>query len=243
VIVVDDRAEAERSIASEIDELVRASPSAVLGLATGSTPIGLYAELVRRHREESLGFSRVVTFNIDEYLGLPPGDPRTFRRWMCDHFFDHVDVPPENIHLPDAGLSAERAIEVSARYENAIQSAGGIDLLILGIGRNGHIGFNEPGTARDSRTRVVELDSITRADAAPAFDRIEDVPTRAITIGIATIRDARKIRVMAFGSSKAEIVARTLSEPIDPRLPATFLRGHGDVSLHLDREAAARIRR
>jgi glucosamine-6-phosphate deaminase len=239
--VADERAEVERAVAREIEALVRAKPTAVLGLATGNTPIGVYAELIRLHREESLDFSRVTTFNVDEYWGLPPGHPRTFRRWMHEHLFDHVNVPPDNIRMPDAGLPPERTVEFCARYEAAIEKAGGIDLLILGIGRNGHIGFNEPGAARDSRTRIVDMAPMTRTDAAAAFGSVDEVPKQTITIGLATILDARSIRTMAFGSSKAEIVARLLSEPIGPDLPATYLREHADVTLHLDREAAARI--
>lgn len=239
--VVEERAQADRAVAAEIEALVRAKPTAALGLATGNTPIGVYAELVRLHREAGLDFSRVVTFNLDEYLGLPLGHPRTFRCWMCDHFFDHVNLAPDNIHMPDAGLPPERAVESCARYEAAIQAAGGLDLLILGIGRNGHIGFNEPGSTRDSRTRIVDLAPLTRADAAATFGSLDEVPKQAITIGVATILDARAIRAMAFGPSKAEIVARTLSAPIGPDLPATFLRQRAHVTLHVDRDAAARI--
>jgi glucosamine-6-phosphate deaminase len=239
--VVDHRSEADREIAREIAELVRAKPDAVLGLPTGNTPVGVYAELVRLHREQGLSFVRITTFNVDEYLGLTPGHPRTFRRWMHEHFFDHVDVRPENIRLPDAGLPPDRAAEGSARYEAAIQAAGGIDLLVLGIGTNGHIGFNEPGSTRETRTRVVDLDAVTRADAAAAFGRLDAVPVQAITIGVATILDARAIRVMALGTRKAAIVARTLSDPVGPALPATFLREQARVTLHLDREAAVGI--
>jgi glucosamine-6-phosphate deaminase len=281
-IVVDARADAERSVASEIAELVRSKPACVLGLATGMTPIGVYAELARMHRDERLDLSCVVTFNLDEYIGLPSGDPRTFRRWMQARFFDHVNVRAENIHLPECGepearttanearersiasqdhslrdasacmkddsssaskSSSDQLAKSCERYEHAIADAGGIDLLILGIGRNGHIGFNEPGSARSSRTRVVDLSAMTRADAATTFGGIERVPERAITMGLATILEARAIRVMAFGREKSEIVARTLSEPIGVALPATFLHEHANATLHIDRAAAAEIER
>jgi len=281
-IIVGARAEAERSVASEIAELVRAKPACVLGLATGKTPIGVYAELVRMHRDERLDLSRVVTFNLDEYIGLPSGDPRTFRRWMQARFFDRVNVRAENVHSPECGESEARTTanqaregsiaspghsrrdasadandassrasnssigefaESCKRYERDIANAGRIDLMILGIGRNGHIGFNEPGSARSSRTRVVDLSAMTRADAAPTFGGIENVPERAITMGLATILEARAIRALAFGGEKAEIVSRMLREPIGSALPATFLREHANATLHLDRAAATEIER
>jgi len=253
-LVFDDRGDADRSVAREIAELVRAKPTAVLGLATGNTPVGVYAELARMHRDEALDFSGVVTFNLDEYLDLSPGDPRAFRRWMQARFFDHVNVRCENARFPEcdaarapsdpiAGRPIERFADACERYERAIRSAGGIDVLILGIGRNGHIGFNEPGSTRGSRTRIVELEATTRADAAHVFGDLENVPRRAITMGIATILESRAIRAMAFGRIKAPIVSRTLAEPISPALPATFLREHADATLYLDRDAAAEIAR
>jgi glucosamine-6-phosphate deaminase len=241
-IVVEHRREADTAVASEIAELVRATPRAVIGLAAGDTPSGIYSELARMHREEHLDLSRIVTFNLDEYLDVPTGDARTFRRSMRARLFDHVGVPDANIHIPPSEVAREHAAATCASYERAIRDAGGIDLLILGVGRNGHIGFNEPGSTRDSRTRVVELAAETRADAARTFGGIERVPKSAITMGVATILDARRIRVLAFGAGKADIVARTLASPIGPELPATFLRVHTDVTLHLDREAAAGIR-
>jgi glucosamine-6-phosphate deaminase len=242
-IVVEHRRDADAALAREIAALVRAKPQTVIGLAAGNTPVGVYAELARMHRDERLELARVVTFNLDEYLGLPSGDARTFRRHMQTQLFDHVDVRAANIHTPPCEIAREQINAACARYEQAIRDAGGLDLLILGIGRNGHIGFNEPGSTRDSRTRVVELAASTRADAAHAFGGIERVPERAITMGVATILDARRIRAMAFGASKAEIVERVLASPIGPEVPATFLREHADATLHLDRAAAAAIHR
>lgn len=235
--VVDTRAIAERVVADEIVALMRTRPTAVLGLATGDTPIGVYRELCAAHRAGGVSFARATTFNLDEYLDLDAGDGATFREWMQEQFFRHVDLARENAHLPeskpaDPNLTAER-------YEAAITAQGGLDLQILGIGRNGHIGFNEPGSSRDSCTRVVRLHEVTRSDAVRAFGALARVPTRAITMGIATILDARRVRVLAFGARKKEIVRRTLLDPRSSACPSTFLRDHGDVKLFVDREAAA----
>ena len=255
--LVGSREEAESAVAEEIAALVRGGGDVVLGLATGTTPVGVYRELMRAHREQGLSFARVTTFNLDEFLGLGPDHPASFRRFMDERFFAHVDVQRSRTHLPivdgssrvsrsradEAWTASERAAAIVAAnaYEDAIRSAGGIDLQILGIGRNGHIGFNEPGSRRDSRTRVVELHEETREDATTAFGGIERVPVRAITMGVATILDARRIRVLAFGAQKSAVVRRTLLEPVSERCPSTFLRGHGDVRLFLDREAASEL--
>ena len=242
--VVEQREEADCSIAEEIASLVRSKPASALGLATGNTPIGVYRELIRLHRAGSASLAHVSTFNLDEFLELPRGHAASFRSWMQAHFFAHVDLAREHAHLPE--LERERApereretaeLDACAHYEQAIQAAGGIELQVLGIGRNGHIGFNEPGSPGDSRTRAVDLHPITREDAAPAFGGLEDVPKRALTMGIGTIRDAQRIRVLAFGARKAEIVKRTLFDPVGSACPATFLRGHRDVKLYVDRAA------
>jgi glucosamine-6-phosphate deaminase len=229
------REEACRALAGEIAALLRARPESVLGLPTGTTPVALYRELVRMHREEGLSFARARTFNLDEYLGLAEGDPRNFRVWMQEQLFGLVDLDPANAHIPGC---AEEGQSEARRYAALLAAAGGIDLQLLGVGRNGHIGFNEPGSARESRTRVVELARETRADAAAAFGALADVPQRAVTLGVADILDARAVRVLAFGKSKTQVVRRLLGEPIGPELPASFLRGHPDVRLFLDAEAA-----
>ncbi len=240
--IVDDAARAARDVGAEIAELMRAKARRgevlVLGLATGKTPIEIYREFARLHRDEGLSFARVATFNLDEYVGIAPSDPRSFRAWMQRELFDHVDFAPENVHVPLAvGSTSELEREIG-RYGDAIRAAGGIDLQILGIGRNGHVAFNEPGSARTSRMRVVELDSRTREDAAAEFGSLERVPTQGLTLGIADILDARRIRVLAFGEKKRAIVERALEEPMSPALPATFLREHADVCWILDRAAA-----
>ncbi|MBL8859763.1 MAG: glucosamine-6-phosphate deaminase [Planctomycetes bacterium] len=237
--VVDSRAEAEHVLAGEIADLLRARPEAVLGLATGNSPIGVYRDLCALHAAGEVSFARATTFNLDEYLGLQDGDPRTFRRWMQTHLFDHVQ--PRSTNLPECHAPLASADAVAVRYEQALQAAGGIDLQVLGIGLNGHIGFNEPGSTRTSRTRVVELDQRTRKHAVRVFGDLAQVPTQAITMGVASILDARRLRVLAFGAEKAEIVRRTLFDPISAECPATFLRGHHDVKLYLDAAAAELI--
>jgi len=233
--VVDDPREAGEAIAGEIAALVAAAAAAgrgiALGLASGRTPICVYASLARRQREQGLDLSGLTTFNLDEYLGLGPEHPSSFQAWMRRVLFDHVDVPPANVHIPDGRVAAGHAAAACDEYERAIRAAGGIELQILGIGRNGHIAFNEPGSARDSRTRVVRLSEDTRRANRGDFPDGQEVPERAITMGIGTILEARRLRVLAFGAHKAEIVRRTLCDPIGPELPSTFLREHPDVEL------------
>ncbi|MBI5363289.1 MAG: glucosamine-6-phosphate deaminase [Planctomycetes bacterium] len=241
--VFGTRTQAERELAVEVAELVRVRPDAVLGLATGNTPTGLYRELARMHRDEGLDFASVRTFNLDEYCGLTPDHPRAFRRWMREHFFDPAGIPAANTGFPDVGENvgapgASDRIDPCADFERAIRDAGGIDLLVLGIGRNGHVAFNEPGSERASRTRRVELHPWTRADAAAAFGGLDRVPTHAITMGIATILEARRLRVLAFGPEKRALVARTLAATADPDWPASQLHGHPDLRLLVDRSAA-----
>jgi len=240
--VFESREAAEHAVAAEVAALVSARPSAVLGLASGETPTGVYRELVRRHRETGLDFSRVLTFNLDEYLGVDPADPRSFRACMRAQLFGPAGIPLAHTRFPD-GWEHGRRVPVEAlgrhcdEFERAIVDAGGIDMQILGIGRNGHIGFNEPGSAPASRTRMVELQPQTRADAARAFGDVATVPTHALTMGVGTILDARAVRVLAFGEGKRGVVARTLATIRDPLWPASLLHGHPDVRLIVDRAA------
>ena len=215
----------------------------MLGLPTGSTPVGIYRELIRMHREEGLDFSRVVTFNLDEYYGLGAERLQSYHRWMSETFFDHVNIPPENIHLLDGTTPPEQIEEHCRRYEDAIRQAGGIDVLLLGIGRNGHIGFNEPLSARDSRTRLATLDPVTRKDAASDFFDEDNVPSQALTMGIATIFEARQIMLLAFGEHKAKIVREAVEGPVTDRVPASFLREHPNASLLLGRGGRRRTDR
>ena len=234
-----------RRVAAMIAEVVRDRAShgqkAVLGLPTGSTPVGIYRELIRLHQQEGLDLSNVVTFNLDEYLGLGPDRLQSYRRWMHEHLFDHVNIAAENIHIPD-GLTPPAKLDAHCReYEAAIQAAGGIDLQLLGIGRNGHIGFNEPFSTDASRTRVCTLDPVTRRDAASDFFSEEAVPTQAITMGLGTILDARKIVLIALGEHKAGIIHEAAEGPSTPRVPACYLRNHANAELLLDTAAAGNL--
>ena len=229
------------AVAARIAQLIREKPDAVLGLATGSTPLGVYAELIRMHREESLDFSRVTTFNLDEYLPMQPDAPQSYVRFMRENLFDYLNC--ENYHIPDGTLHGDEEISAFCEnYERQIADAGGLDLQLLGIGRTGHIGFNEPGSGKDSRTRMVVLDSLTRADAADDFFGLENVPVRAITMGNGTILSAREIILMASGAKKADIVQEALEGKITSKVPASFLRDHANATFFLDEAAASHLR-
>jgi glucosamine-6-phosphate deaminase len=237
--------QASRHVALMIESLIRQNNSAgrptVLGLATGSTPVGLYRELIRLHKEAGLDFSRVITFNLDEYYPMPPDDPHSYRRWMAEMFFNHVNVSPKNIRIPDGTLRHEEAEEYCTRYEQLIRRAGGIDLQILGIGRSGHIGFNEPGSTRHSRTRLATLDPVTRRDAASDFFGEENVPQQALTMGVGTILEARKIAIMAFGEHKAPMVQKAVEGSMTEAIAASFLQEHPDTTFLVDQAAASHL--
>jgi glucosamine-6-phosphate deaminase len=244
-LVFATSAQASRHVALMIEGIVRQNNSAsrptVLGLATGSTPLGLYRELIRLHKEAGLDFSRVITLNLDEYFPMQPDDPHSYYRWMHETFFDHVNILPQNIHIPDGLIRPQDAEDYCARYEQQIIRAGGIDLQILGIGRTGHIGFNEPGSTRQSRTRMVTLDPVTRRDAASGFFGEENVPHQALTMGVGTILEARKIVIMAFGEHKAPIVQRAVEGEITDAIAASFLQRHADTTFILDQAAASHL--
>jgi glucosamine-6-phosphate deaminase len=235
-----DKPSAAQAIAREIADLIeirsKSGKPAVLGLATGSTPLPLYAELIRLHREENVSFRSVLTFNLDEYEGLGPTHPQSYRSFMQEHLFRHLDIPAANIRIPD-GLTKEPA-KHCAEYEAAIRAAGGIDLQILGIGRTGHIGFNEPPSAADTRTRWVHLDEVTRRDNSVFFGDLAQVPHGALTMGVATILEARRIELIAFGEAKADIVRRAIRETPSAACPATWLQRHPSCTFHLDAAAA-----
>src|SRR5213593_4206677 len=233
---------AERIVAT-VGREVAAKGRCVLGLATGSTPLGIYRELIRRHRAGEVDFAAVTTFNLDEYYPMPPDSPHSYRRYMWENFFAHVNIKPESVHIPDGSTPRERLAEHCAAYEQAIVHAGGIDVQILGIGKSGHIGFNEPGSPPDSRTRLVTLDTVTRRDAAADFFGEDNVPREAITMGVATILQAREIALIATGEHKAEIVRRAVEGEASPDVAATFLQGHANAAAHLDLAAAAELTR
>ncbi|MFM7182642.1 MAG: glucosamine-6-phosphate deaminase [Verrucomicrobiales bacterium] len=245
VMVYGSAGIAAAALAAECAALIRERQAngqqVVLGLATGGTPIRFYEELVRLHREEGLDFSTVTTFNLDEYLGLAPEHPESYRSFMRTHLFDHVNLNPAKTHLPPGIVEAGKEAEACAAYEQAIRDAGGIDFQILGIGRTGHIGFNEPGSPRDSRTRMVHLDPVTRQDATAAFGGLDHVPTHALTMGCATILDARALRLMAWGENKASIVREAVEGPVTDAVAASFLQLHGNARFLLDEGAASAL--
>ncbi len=229
-------------VAAEISQLIRERAilgrQAVIGLIQGKTPLPLYEELIYLYREEGLSFRNVVVFNLVEYDGMNEDDPHSSRTTMHRTFFDHIDLPPENIHF--LRCDAESAGDCEA-YELKIAEAGGIDLQLLGIGRNGHIGFNEPETPIGSRTSRVELSPMTRDDAVPEFGTLESVPTHALTMGCGTILETRKIILMAWGTKKARVVRRALLDPVRPRITASYLRHHPSVQTFLDQGAASQF--
>jgi glucosamine-6-phosphate deaminase len=242
VRIFESSKDASRAVARRIAELIRLKSAdgeaCVLGLATGSTPINIYQELIRMHREEGLDFSNVITFNLDEYWGVGPDAIQSYWMWMHENFFNYVNIKPENIHIP-SGLVAEKDIVAHcADYEQAIVDAGGIDFQLLGIGRSGHIGFNEPGSGRDSLTRRIHLDKITRMDAASDFFGEENVPEMAITMGVGTILAAREVALMAFGEHKAPVIKLAVEEGISKEIAASFLQEHSNATFFLDSAAA-----
>ena len=232
-----------RSIALAIRQKQQDGEKIVLGLATGSSPIQVYAELVRLHKEEGLSFRNVVTFNLDEYYPMQPEAQQSYVHFMKEYLFDHVDIDPKNIHIPDGGIPMDEVEAYCERYEKMIGDHGGIDIQLLGIGRTGHIGFNEPGSWEDSKTRLVRLDGMTRRDAVKDFNREEEVPYRAITMGIGSIMKARSIYLMAWGSHKAQILKDAVEGVITPFVPATFLQKHPNVKVYADIAACEELTR
>ena len=237
--------DASKIVAREISDAIRSrnnkGQAIVLGLATGSTPIKVYQELVRLHKEESLSFANVRTFNLDEYYGLSPTHAESYNAFMKKHLFSSIDIPSEAAIVPDGMVPREEVFAYCDDFEKSILDAGGIDIQVLGIGRTGHIGFNEPGSSRSSRTRLVHLDSITKKDAAQAFGGAGNVPPNAITMGVETILAARKIYLLAWGAPKAKILAKALEDPISEKLPASFLQEHKNTNVFLDQAAAVEI--
>jgi glucosamine-6-phosphate deaminase len=213
---------------------------AVLGLATGSTPVGVYRELIRMHKEDGLDFSQVTTFNLDEYLGLRDSHAQSYHYFMQENFFKHINIRDDKTHVP-SGVP-EDVTAYSEQYEQQIREAGGIDLQILGIGSDGHIAFNEPGSPLDSRTRVEALTQQTIQDNSRFFDRVEDVPTEAITMGVGTILEARKIILLASGESKSTAVADAIDGLVSSACTASALQRHSDVTILLDRPAASKLK-
>jgi glucosamine-6-phosphate deaminase len=239
IVICKTYEEMSKQAAQAVADVLNAKPNAVLGLATGSSPLGLYRELVRMHKEEGLDFTQVTTFNLDEYVGLPPNHTRSYHYFMCEHFFDHLNIPRENIHIPSGTTKNYKAF--CAWYENRIKACGGIDVQLLGIGADGHIAFNEPTSSLASRTRLKTLARQTIDDNARFFDRVEDVPIYAITMGVGTILDARKLILVANGVNKADAVAKMIEGPVTSMVTASALQNHSDVEVYLDQEAASKL--
>jgi glucosamine-6-phosphate deaminase len=240
VLIRDDRSDIDRIAAQFVASTINSKPNAVLGLATGSTPLGLYQELVRMHREGILDFSQVTSFNLDEYVGLSRDDPRSYHHFMHENLFRHINIAPQNIYIPSGTTDNYEAF--CQWYENRIVECGGIDLQVLGVGSDGHIAFNEPSSSLGSRTRIKTLAKQTIEDNARFFDRAEDVPIYAITMGVGTILEAHKLMLIATGESKADAIAAAIEGPVTSMITASALQLHRDAIVLLDSAAASKLK-
>jgi len=240
VLISETYEEMSRAAAEAVRRVLNRKPNAVLGMATGSTPLGMYKELVRMHREEALDFSQVTTFNLDEYVGLPVTHDQSYHYFMQENFFRHVNISPQNVYIPSGTTDNYPAF--CAWYEKRIEECGGIDLQILGIGSDGHIAFNEPTSSLSSRTRLKTLAKPTIDDNARFFERREDVPIYAITMGVGTILEARQILLLANGAKKAAAVAAAVEGPVTSMITASALQLHDDAKVYVDREAAGELK-
>ncbi|MBI9033880.1 MAG: glucosamine-6-phosphate deaminase [Bacteroidales bacterium] len=239
--------QASKEVAAEIAHLIKEKKlkgeNCVLGLATGSSPVSVYNELVRLHQEEGLSFGNVITFNLDEYFPMQPDAVQSYHRFMYEHLFNHIDIPVENVNIPDGTISKENVFEYCISYEEKIRNLGGLDLQLLGIGRTGHIGFNEPGSDEQSITRLITLDHVTRMDAASDFYAEEFVPRNAITMGVGTIMKAKRLVLLAWGENKAPIIRQAIEGEITGSVPTTYLQNHHNTQIVLDKAAAAELTR
>lgn len=238
-IISNTYEELSQKAAKHILKVINDNPNAVLGLATGSTPIGMYEELIKYTKEEIADFSRVVTFNLDEYIGIPPSHPQSYHYFMQTHFFNHININPQNTHIPN-GMAKDLLVECAA-YDNQIKSYGDIDIQVLGIGNNGHIGFNEPDDELTIGTHITKLTEDTIKANSRFFESIEQVPTHAITMGLGEIMKAKAILLLANGESKAEIISKLQAGKIDTRIPASVLQMHPNVTVIVDRAAGKLI--
>jgi glucosamine-6-phosphate deaminase len=246
-VIFESSQDASIIVAQEIATLIKEKSAAnkpcVLGLATGSSPIKVYEELVRMHKEDGLSFANVISFNLDEYYPMDKNNIQSYYYFMHEHLFNHVDILPENVNVPNGTVSPEDLHQYCIDYENKITELGGLDFQLLGIGRTGHVGFNEPGSHFNSRTRSIILDHITRADAAPSFLGIDNVPRKAITMGVGTVRSAKRIVLLGWGLNKASILKETIEGEITGHVPATYLQEHDNTTFVLDQGAAAELTR
>ena len=245
--IYQESSDASVAVAREVAELIIARQkegrNCVLGLATGSTQLGIYAELVRLHKEEGLSFRNVISFNVDEYYPLSSHSIHSYHHYMRLNLFNHVDILPENIHIPDGTILMEEVHDYCRVYEKKIEQAGGIDLLLLGIGRSGHIGFNEPGSGRNTKTRIITLDPVTRQEEAKQFRGFMNVPRSAITIGISTMLDAKKIILSAFGETKAKMIKLMVEDEPNNGVPASYIQFHPNAKVIIDQGAALQLLR
>lgn len=237
LLLVEGYQEMSKVAAQLFAQEVKRKPDLVLGLATGGTPVGMYEELIRMHRTEGLSFSQATSFNLDEYVGLDAQHPQSYRTYMQEHLFGQIDMAAERTNIPRG--DAQDLEQECSRYEQAIAEAGGIDIQVLGIGTNGHIGFNEPGSSASSKTRVVQLTPSTIEANARFFESVEEVPTQAVSMGIATILGAKKIVLLASGEAKAQAVRDMLEGEMTPDVPASLLQMHDDVTVIVDAPAAS----
>ena len=240
IIIQPDSQQASQIAARIVAKIVKEKPDAVLGFATGNTPLQLYKNLARMHREEGLDFGRVTTFNLDEYVGIPPVHPSSLHSYMWAHLFSQINIPRERINIPDSLATDIPAL--CRQYEQAIRSAGGIDAQVLGIGTNGHLGFNEPSSSLYSRTRIKTLTEETRLNNAAAFGGHDNVPLHVITMGLGTILDSRLCLLMAFGKKKAKAIALSAEGPVTAAVPGTVLQLHPRAIIILDKEAASELK-
>ena len=246
-VIFSDSKNASKIVANEIATLIKKkqknNQNCVLGLATGNSPISVYNELVRMHKEDGLSFFNVISFNLDEYFPMKKDDIQSYHHFMNEHLFSHVDIKPENIFIPDGDISENEINDYCQSYDEKISKLGGIDFQLLGIGRTGHIGFNEPGSNYDSLTRRIHLNYITRNDARKSFYGIENVPTTAITVGIKTIRKSKRIVLLAWGQNKSSVIKKAIENEIDSNIPASFLQKHSNVTFVLDNSSSSNLTR
>ena len=239
VLIKDDSRQMSLEAALHVASQIRLKPDSVIGFATGSTPLGLYKELISLHQHEGLDFSKVISFNLDEYVGLPPSHPESYHYFMWENLFKHININPSNVHIPMGMINDIE--QFCFWYEEKIKSYGGIDLQILGIGANGHIAFNEPGSSLGSRTRIKTLGQKTRLDNSRFFNDVDEVPKYAITMGVGTIMEAKRLLLLASGSNKAEAIKATVEGPIMAKYPATIVQYHRYATIIIDKDAASKL--
>jgi len=241
IIIHNTAEEASKHAGEYISNIVKKIPDTILGLATGGTPVQMYKEMIRQHKENNIDYSQVTSFNLDEYIGLPPTHDQSYRYFMNENLFNHINIDKQNTHVPD-GMATDIPKECE-NYEQKIFQAGGIDLQLLGVGTDGHIGFNEPGSSFASRTRIKTLTKQTREDNARFFNNIDEVPIHCITMGIETIIESNEIILLAFGKNKAEVIRNMIEGPISAELPASALHLHPNVKIFIDEDAASKLKR